>query len=158
MTRAGTGDGTGERVVDVTGRVGYQLKRAQQALRAAMDAALRQLEVTTPQYAALSALDASGPLSGAELARRSFVTPQTMNAILVNLEQAGLVERRPHAEHGRVLETHLDPRGRALVRRAHTAVEAVEAQMLTGLTRTERERLAGALRRCADNLALATQA
>ena len=65
-----------------------------------MDKALREVCMTTAQYAALSALEAAPGLSGAELARRSLVTPQTMNAILVNLEAAGLVVRRPHPEHG----------------------------------------------------------
>jgi DNA-binding MarR family transcriptional regulator len=37
-------------------RVGYQLKRAQHLLRLATDAALRPLNLTTPQYAALSAI------------------------------------------------------------------------------------------------------
>lgn len=138
---------------DVTERVGYQLKRTQQALRAAMDADLRGLGVTTPQYAILSAVAAAGPLSGAELARRSFVTPQTMNAILLNLESAGLIVRRPHPEHGRVIETHLAPRGRSILRRAHSAVQDVEARMLHGLSTAEQDRLAVALRRCADNLA-----
>jgi hypothetical protein len=89
-------------------RVGYQLKRAQQALRTAMDEGLRAQGITTPQYAALTALAADEPLSGAELARRCFVTAQTMNAILVGLERARLVERTPHAEHGRVIDDTRD--------------------------------------------------
>jgi hypothetical protein len=78
---------TSDRVTDL---VGYQLKRAQQALRTAMDEGLRAQGLTTPQYAALTHLEADEPLSGAELARRCFVTAQTMNAILVD-------PRRPRA-------------------------------------------------------------
>src|SRR3954466_11229941 len=91
----------------VTDRIGYQLKRAQQALRTAMDEGLRAHGLTTPQYAALTHLEAAEPLSGAELARRCFVTAQTMNAILVGLERARLVERAPHANHGRVRDEGL---------------------------------------------------
>lgn len=138
-------------VVDVTERPGYQLKRAQHALRSAMDGVLREIGITTPQYAALSALSA-GPLSGAELARRCFVTPQTMNAVLVNLEDDRMIERLPHAEHGRVIEARLSQKGRASLHRAHRAVEAVEGRMVKGLTGGERARLTAALRRCADNL------
>src|SRR3712207_8022525 len=68
------------------GRVGYELKRAQHALRSEMDGALRGVGLTTPQYAALSVLEGEEGISGALLARRCFVTPQTMNGILVNLE------------------------------------------------------------------------
>src|SRR6267143_4330952 len=107
---------TSDRVLDL---VGYHLKRAQQALRMAMDEGLRAQGLTTPQYAALTHLEADEPLSGAELARRCFVTAQTMNAILVGLERARLVERAPHANHGRVIEARLTKRGRAKAPTAH---------------------------------------
>ena len=66
----------------VEGRVGYELKKAQYGLRSRMDEELRGVGLTTPQYAALSALGEEPGASGAGLARRCFVTPQTMNGIL----------------------------------------------------------------------------
>lgn len=66
--------------------VGYYLKRAQHALRLAMDAALQRVDLTTPQYAALCALELEPGLSNAALARCCFVTPQTMNMIVVQSE------------------------------------------------------------------------
>jgi DNA-binding MarR family transcriptional regulator len=134
------------------GRVGYELKRAQHALRIEMDGALRQIGLTTPQYAALAALEGESGLSGAELARRCFVTPQTMNGVVVNLENAGFVERRPHPGHGRVLQTYLTGEGEAMVSRAHEPVEAIEGRMLAGVGEEERERLLRVLRDCADTL------
>ena len=136
----------------VTDRVGYQLKRAQQALRTAMDEGLRAQGITTPQYAALTALEADEPLSGAELARRCFVTAQTMNAILVGLERARLVERAPHANHGRVIEARLTKRGRAKVQRAHATVFGIEERMLCGITAGGRRILNETLRRLVKNL------
>ena len=50
-------------------------------------------------------------LSNAQLARRSFVMPQTMNRILAMLGASGLVEPRAHAEHGRVLRSYLIEEG-----------------------------------------------
>ncbi len=117
-----------------------------------MDGALREIGMTTAQYAALSALEAAPGLSGAELARRSFVRPQTMNVILTNLEAAGLVVRRPHPEHGRVLQTCLTEIGEDSVARAHGLVEAVEGRMLDRLSQDDRHRLSEALRSCADAL------
>jgi DNA-binding MarR family transcriptional regulator len=49
-------------------------KRVQAGLRSGMDRALETKGLTTPQYAALSALERESGLSNAELARRSFVT------------------------------------------------------------------------------------
>src|SRR5260370_27756825 len=117
--------------------VGYSLKNAQQSLRAAMDAALRDLGVTTPQYAALTFVEEAPRMSGAQLARRSFVPPQTMNRIVANLEAAGLIERGPHPDVGRVLEATLTERGRGVLAECHRRVQEVEARMLAGLTEEE---------------------
>ncbi|MGB3634032.1 MAG: MarR family transcriptional regulator [Rubrobacteraceae bacterium] len=133
-------------------RVGYQLKRVQHALRGRMDEALRSMGLTTPQYAALSALEGAPGLSGAELARRSFVTPQTMNGVLANLEAAGLIERHPHPEHGRVLQAYLTEPGEELVSRTHRVVEDIEERMLAYLDEDSRILLAEMLRACTDSL------
>lgn len=136
----------------VEARVGYQLKRVQHALRGRMDEALRGMGLTTPQYAALSALEGEPGLSGAELARRSFVTPQTMNGILANLETARLIERRPHPVHGRVLQAYLTESGEELVSNAHGEVENIEERMLAGLDEDGRILLAKMLRACTEFL------
>lgn len=133
-------------------RVGYQLKRVQHALRLKMDEVLREVGLTTPQYAVLSVLEEEPGLSGAALARRSFVTPQTMNMIVAKLEDACLIARVPHPEHGRVLQAYLTDEGRELVAGAHEVVEAVEEGMLGGLGLEERSRLACVLNGCADAL------
>ena len=136
----------------VTDRVGYQLKRAQQALRTAMDEGLRAHGLTTPQYAALTHLEADEPLSGAELARRCFVTAQTMNAILVGLERARLVERAPHANHGRVIEARPRFVSRAKVHGAHATVFGIEERMLSQITAAGRRTLNETLSRLVENL------
>lgn len=140
----------------VEGRVGYQLKRAQHALRNGMDGVLREVGVTVAQYAALSALEAAPGLSGAELARRGFVTPQTMNEILVNLENAGFIVRCSHPEHGRILQSFLTDAGQELVSRAHVVVEDIERRMLAGLGQDDRRRLLEALCSCAGALEAGT--
>lgn len=134
--------------LDLDESIGYELKRVQHALRAAMDGGVRTLGLTTPQYAALSVLERDEELSGAELARRCFVTPQTMNGILVGLESAGLIERRAHPTHGRVMQAGLTDEGSELLDRAHERVTAVEERMVSGLSEGERQRLLSALRHC----------
>ena len=122
-------------------------------MRLEMDGVLRGLGLTTPQYAALSVLEEEAGLSGAALARRCFVTPQTMNQILMNLQGSGMVERRPHPEHGRVLSAYLTRKGTEIVALAHGEVVAIEESMLAGLDRRERSRLLETLRGCAESLA-----
>jgi DNA-binding MarR family transcriptional regulator len=133
-------------------RVGYELKRAQHSLRLRMDEALKGRGVTTPQYAAMSVLAEQPGLSNAQLARRSFLTPQTMNQILVKLEALGLVERREHPEHGRVLQTYLTQDGERLRSECDRLVVTVEARMVSELSEEEKRRLLEALRGCAEAL------
>ena len=146
------GEGGGmARLARVEERVGYVLKRVQHALRAALDEALRRRGLTTAQYAALSALEAAPGLSGAELARRCFVTPQTMNEIVAHLEAAGLVARR-RGDDARVLRVDLTAAGLEQVGACHQAVEAIEERMVSGLSPRERQQLLDSLRRCVDAL------
>ena len=139
-----------EKILDM--RIGYQLKRAQHALRLEMDAELRDLGLTTPQYSALSVLGDEPGLSGAALAQRCFVTSQTMNQILVKLESVGFVERRPHPEHGRILSAYLTKKGTKRVSKADGVVETIEDRMLAGLGRKKRSRLQDALISCTQAL------
>ncbi len=133
-------------------RVGYELKRVQHDLRLYMDAELRKLDVTTPQYAALSVLAEEPGISNAALARRSFVTPQTMNQIMLRLEAAGLVERRAHPEHGRVLQAYLTEEGENLRKECARRVDALEERMVSGLSEDERLTLLESLRGCSEAL------
>lgn len=135
-------------------RVGYLLKKVQGGLRAEMDRALSERGLTTPQYAALTALERRAGASNAELARMSFVTPQTMIRVLQNLEDAGLIERTPHPSHGRVLQVRLTGSGRRLVATCHAVVDEIEARMLSPLSERQRDELARLLARCAEGLGL----
>lgn len=130
-------------------RAGYLVKRVQVALRVAMDRALESEGLTTPQYAVLSALQKAPGLSNAELARRAFVTPQTMIRIVSSLEERGLVTRVEHPSHGRILETRLAAAGQKAVNACHQRVKRVENRMEGDLSETERQTLVDLLERCA---------
>ncbi len=133
-------------------QAGYELKRAQHALRLAMDAALHPLGLTTPQYAALSVLADTPGLSSAALARRCFVTPQTMNVIVIQLETSGLVQRRPHPEHGRILQTSLTTAGQQRVTVAYQVVRRIEEHMVAHFTMAERRQFVNWLQLCSQTL------
>ena len=75
-----------------------------------------------------------------------------MNGIVTNLETAGLVVRRTHPEHGRVLRACLTEEGVGLVVRAHRVVEAIEERMLSDLGKEVRRWLLDALGSCTDSL------
>jgi DNA-binding MarR family transcriptional regulator len=58
-------------------------------------------ELTLSQLTTLARLDKAGATTTADLARAEFVKPQSMGTTLADLEQAGLVQRRPHPTDGR---------------------------------------------------------
>lgn len=138
--------------VDSENRVGYAAKHLQQALRSAADHGLRPIGLTMPQYAVLSALAAGPGLSNSELARRCFVTRQTMNDVLVGLQRAGLISRQAHPRDRRVQRTELTRVGREILERGDAAVVEVEDQMTAGLSQAERRQLLSLLSTCIDNL------
>jgi DNA-binding MarR family transcriptional regulator len=133
-------------------RVGYALKRAQQALGTAMAAALAGHGVTNAQYAALSALQADPGLSNAELARRSFVTPQTMHEVIAQLERAGLVARQADPHHARILQRRLTRRGEEVLAACHQEVLAIEQRMLAPLRPSQQAQLGAWLTQCVQAL------
>lgn len=132
--------------------VGYALKEASSALRAAMEEVLRPLGMSITQYACLELLAQRPGLTGSELARGTFVTRQSMNTLLQALEREGQVDRPGEAPVGKALPAHLTPRGRRSLAQATMAVRSVEVRMLAGLTPTEQTETLRSLRSMAHSL------
>ncbi|WP_433859181.1 MarR family winged helix-turn-helix transcriptional regulator [Streptomyces kronopolitis] len=137
---------------DVTHHVGYLLKRAQAALRGAMDKVLREHGLTVPQYATLELLALHPGMSNAELARATFVTRQSGNVVLRGLQEAGLITRPDTADQGRARPARLTEEGRSRLAAVQGAVYAVEQRMVDAVPPqrvtallTDLDRIAGAL-------------
>ncbi|MGW1954460.1 MarR family winged helix-turn-helix transcriptional regulator [Streptomyces sp. NPDC001920] len=133
-------------------RVGSYIKQAEQALNATKAAVLKPAGVTVPQYAALLHLSDKPGISAAALARLCGVTPPTMNTVLKNLHDRGLIERTPHAWHRNVLETRLTDEGRTVLADADARAVRVERALADEFTDEERDALTGLLTRCVSVL------
>src|SRR6201997_3257372 len=131
---------------------GYLVKRVQQALRRACDAALRPTGLSMAQYAVLRALADHPDASAAELARLCFVTRQSLQDVLTGLRTAGLVETVDAPPRGRARSLALTRRGSRQLEAADDAVFGVQALMLQGISPTTQRGVAEALSRCAKNL------
>jgi len=132
--------------------VGYMLKRVQHELRLRMDHALAAEQVTLAQYAALSSLVAEPGLTNADLARRSFVTPQTMIRIVSDLERSGLITRRQDPDHGRRILNVITAAGRRRIEVADRIAAEIDAAMLAGFSASDQKKLVTLLSRCFDNM------
>lgn len=123
----------------------YLVKQLELVIRSVMDERLRPHGVTTLQYTALSVLAQRDDLSSAQLARRSFVRPQTMHQMVQALSERGLVQRRADPNNRRVLLVGLSERGWALLRECEPLVADIEDRMLAGMPDEQRESFRGAL-------------
>ncbi|MEU5690919.1 MarR family transcriptional regulator [Actinosynnema sp. NPDC020468] len=133
-------------------RLGGHLKRVENELNTAKQAAVRPAGLTVAQYAAMLVLSEQPGVSAAELARRCRVTPQTMTTVLRNLDASGLIERVPHEVHRNVLETRLTPAGVAAFEIADERAVAVERRLADEFSAEERQVLEALLARCSSAL------
>ncbi|WEO77121.1 MarR family transcriptional regulator [Cryobacterium sp. SO2] len=146
----------GDAQIELDTSVGYLLKEAASALRSAMEAVLRPLEMSVTHYSCLELLAQRPGLSNSELARGAFVSRQAMNVLLQALERDGFVTRPEQASEGRVLPTRLTDLGRSRLAVASAAVRGVEDRMRSDLDGSEREQLRLLLARCVASLTAPT--
>jgi DNA-binding MarR family transcriptional regulator len=103
-------------------------------------------------FAALFVLFSEPGMTGAQLARRSLVSAQTINAVLSRLETEQLVERRPHPDSLRADSWHLTEEGTLRLAQARAVGDTVFSRMLSALRPDEVQCLQSYLRRCIDAL------
>jgi DNA-binding MarR family transcriptional regulator len=126
----------------------YLLKQVELAMRFRLDELLRPAGLTVLQYTALTVLERHPNLTSAQLARNSFVTAQTMSDMVTALRAQGLIERSRDPEDRRRLVLALTPDGQALLDRFRGQVDALEKEMLAGLTATQARQLRTSLLSC----------
>lgn len=131
----------------------YLMKSAESVIRSQTDALMSGELVTTMQYVALGVLQQHEHLSGAELARLSFVKPQSMQDIIRALEAKGLIERRRRAENRREMMISISPAGRDLMDALEPRMAALDDALVDGFSDAEVSALRGMLRRLKHNAA-----
>jgi DNA-binding MarR family transcriptional regulator len=134
-------------------RVSYVAARLERAVRAGINERVRPHGLTTLQYTTLSVLGSRGrPLSNAQLARRAYMTPQSMIEVIDALERKGLIRRDPHPNHRRVYPATLTAKGRRVLAACNAAVDEMEEGMLTELSAEQRRLLLEWLKSCVRGL------
>jgi DNA-binding MarR family transcriptional regulator len=147
MSQRGEGSDGGPRA-----RVSYVIARLDRAIRREIAELVAPHGLTATQYTALSVLRMGKGLSNAQLARRSYVTPQSMIEMLATLESKGLIQRSPAPDHGRILRTELTPKGRRLLARCDEAIDRLEAEKTRELSAEELAAFERSLRSCVHML------
>lgn len=138
-----------KRTLDDSEHALWLLKRAFHAGHRAVNDAIHGYGVTPTQMGALNRLVENPGLSGADLARRLLVTPQAAQLALGALEERGLVQRRPDANHGRIVRAYLTAEGQRVVHLCMARGLDAEREFLAVLDPNERRTLVDLLTRLA---------
>ncbi|MUL42305.1 MarR family transcriptional regulator [Streptomonospora sp. PA3] len=129
-------------VLSRVSRLARHLDRARRAV-------FTEHELEPWEFDVLAELRRSGPpyeLSPGRLLRATLVTSGTMTNRIDRLAAAGLVRRGPDPADKRGVLVRLTPEGRERVDAALAALLSYEESLLAGLTRKDRQALAGLLR------------
>lgn len=109
-----------------------------------------ELDLHPAQFRVMNAIDAAEGQSQQAIAEAIGAPASRMVAIVDELEQRGLVERRPDPEDRRVRRLHLTGDGHELLGRGRKIALETEEQIAGPLTRADRDRLTALLQQLVD--------
>jgi DNA-binding MarR family transcriptional regulator len=133
---------------DRTPHISYVVARLERAVRKEIGRLVGPRGLSVAQYTTLSILRSRSGLSNAQLARRLWVTPQSMNEVISALERMDLIHRVPDAGNRRILRTALTPVGRETLAACDAEILEMEGQMLGDIDPVAHEQLVDALEGC----------
>ncbi|MGH2776849.1 MAG: MarR family winged helix-turn-helix transcriptional regulator [Actinomycetota bacterium] len=107
-----------------------------------LDRILRRYGITGAGFNVLMILRGErGPLSPFEIGERRLVTRGTVTGLLDTLEKQELVVRRPHPEDRRMLLIEVTEHGQTLLEEVCDELFPAHAEMMAGLTGSEKDSL-----------------
>ena len=109
-------------------------------------------DLSGPHLIALVTLRHESGLSNAQLARRCFVTPQSMNEVVLELERRKLLTREPDPSNHRILRAQLTPSGKKVIDAWEERIAELEQRLLKGFSEQEGRRFRRSVARAARNL------
>ena len=133
-------------------RLSYLIGQLDRVVSRRLTEALARHGLTLPQYTALSVLRARGRASNAQLAERSFITPQAANEVVKTMEANGWVMREADPMNRRVVLLSLTEAGNALLGECDAAADHVEGAMLDDMDTETAQKLHALLHACVRNL------
>jgi DNA-binding MarR family transcriptional regulator len=129
-------------------QLGRAIKIVQSRHHRTLDTRLRTVGSTLAQWDALRAVGNLPGASAHDLAVATFQSDQAFGTLANRLEGQGLIERR--AGHGRRIEHHLTPDGKAILRAGLKVAHEVLTESFANLSERERTQLFGLLQRIAS--------
>ncbi|GAA0210264.1 DNA-binding MarR family transcriptional regulator [Brevundimonas nasdae] len=130
----------------------YLLNRAVSRYNVIIEAQLRAIEIDIPTWRVLMVLGEESPRSIGQLSKTAVIHLSTMMRIIERMMKAGLVERAPDAQDGRVTNVILTDLGREKLAAARKLTAPLYRQVISGFSQNEFTRLLEMLNRLHANL------
>lgn len=119
---------------DLTEFLPYQLASAAARVSRAFAERYRdEFGITIPEWRVLVHLAHSGSVSVREIHARVDMDKSKVSRAAQRLTDSGHVEKRPHAEDGRLIDLRLTPAGEALVSRILPIADEFQKELLAAL-------------------------
>jgi DNA-binding MarR family transcriptional regulator len=122
-----------------SGSLSFMVRKVWLNMRSAIGAELKELGLSTSQYATLMMTESHPGMSVAEIAREVACSRQSANEMLGGLELEGLVERHPNPADRRTHQIHVTECGRARLAEARIIVARRETELEAAFTPAQRE-------------------
>ena len=126
-----------------------RVMRASRLLQFEVERSLSMFDLTVNEFNALNALRRAGrphKLSPTDVGVSLLFSSGGLTKLLERLESRGLISREPNPDDGRGVIVALTPAGKKLQEEAMAAHQENEEQLLSPLTRTQRDRFNAILR------------
>lgn len=136
----------GQPPAEMAGHLGFLLKHVQLRFFDLVTVALAPTGIGGREAAVLRAIDNPQPLAQGEIARRMGIDRTTMVALIDDLEERGLVQRRQDPEDRRRNVVELTDLGQDITRQAARAGEQAERAFLSPLSAGEAQQFKKTLR------------
>jgi DNA-binding MarR family transcriptional regulator len=129
--------------------VGFLLSWNGQRMAHMFASALEPIGLRPPQFGLMTLVDANPGRTQQELVKGSMIDPSSMVAILDELQELGLVERRQNPSDRRKHAVHLTEDGASTLAEAREVAVGIAGEALAPLNADEREQLRLLLRKLA---------
>lgn len=131
----------------------YLLNRLVSRYNIVIGGRLRAIGLNIPSWRVLMILGERAPRRLAEVADAAVINISTMTRIIQRMQRAGMITCTPFESDGRVTEVNLTREGRDKLARAREATAPVYADIISGFSDQDLDRLIASLNRMYDNLA-----
>jgi DNA-binding MarR family transcriptional regulator len=115
---------------------------------------ISEVDLNPPLFRILNLIDAAEGQSQQAIGAGIQVPPSRMVALVDELEERGLVERRPNPDDRRVRALFLTRKGRSSLARGREIARVHEEELTEGMSETDRTRLTKLLQKMVDQQAI----